>query len=183
MGNSSQRSGFSFRLFTGERGMFLRGRRMATVEAATENAPGATPKQAGWWQQFWWRYSPHGELPLSSIASWVLHGLVVMLAWLAAMTFVGRNHEPPRVDVVSLGAGDGIGRGPAGGGDGMAAGEPGTVVAALEVDRLARDSEPIEPPDEKTELPALPKTDAERTRLKPTLEADGTSERQMRETD
>jgi hypothetical protein len=156
---------------------------MQSIETPSDNGTTSQPQHAGWWQQFWWRHSPHGELPLSSIASWIIHGLAVMLAWLAAITFVSRVHEPPRVDVVSLGSGDGIGYGPAGGGDGMPTGEPGDVVASLEVDRLSPDPEPIEPPDEKIELPALPKTDAERIRLKPTLEADGTSERQMRETE
>src|SRR5262245_35661829 len=153
-----------------------------TVETPKETPVTTPPDQAGWWQQFWWRYSPHGELPLSSIASWTLHGLL-LLAGFAAMTFVARSSEPPRVDVVSLGAGDGVGRGPAGGGDGAAAGDSGPVAAWLEVDRQARGADPLEEPDEKIELPALPKTDAERTRLKPTLDADDTSERQMQETE
>jgi hypothetical protein len=155
---------------------------------ATEAPPTPTrvpepqPQAAGWWQQFWWRYSPHGELPLSSIASWILHGMILLLAWFIAMTFVGRFREPPRVDVVSLGSGDGVGRGPAGGGDGEAPGEPGVTVASVETSNLSHDSQRVEPVDDKIELPTLPKTDAERTRLKPTLEADGTSERQLAET-
>jgi hypothetical protein len=154
-----------------------------TTESPKETLPVTVPEHAGWWQQFWWRYSPHGELPMSSIASWILHGIVWLLAWLAAMNFLGRTPMPPRVDVVSLGSGDGIGPGPAGGGDGMPAGEPGDVVASVEVDRLTREIDAVEPVEETVELPALPKADAEKTRVKPSLEADGTSERQMRETE
>jgi hypothetical protein len=154
-----------------------------TIEAPPEKSSNPQPQQAGWWQQFWWRYSPHGELPMSSVASWILHGLVWLLAWFAAMNFVAHSAGPPRVDVVSLGTGDGIGRGPAGGGDGQPPGEPGDIVASIEVDRLSPEADAVESPDDKIELPALPKTDAQRTRLKPSLEADGTSERQMRETE
>src|SRR5262245_59772142 len=103
-----------------------------TVEPPKEHPVTTPPEQAGWWQQFWWRYSPHGELPMSSIASWILHGLICLLAWFAAIGLIGRPASAPRVDVVALGSGDGIGRGPAGGGDGMPPGEPGDVVASVE---------------------------------------------------
>src|SRR5262245_17203715 len=106
-----------------------------TVETPKETAVIVPPEQAGWWQQFWWRYSPHGELPMSSIASWILHGLVCLLAWFAAIGLIGNRLSPPHVDVVSFGSGDG----PVGGGDGSQAGEPGDVVASVEVGQLSRD--------------------------------------------
>jgi hypothetical protein len=75
-------------------------------------------------EQFWQRYSPHGEFPLSSAASLALHvvPLVVLLlfgGWLAAHMFKSTRSvpvEPVRLAINPGGGGDprGAGAGPGG---------------------------------------------------------------------
>src|SRR5437867_12850816 len=109
---------------------------MSIPQIVPEESTRERPVQAGWWQQFWWRYSPHGELPLSSAASWVIHALLAVLVWVATMTVASRYREPPRVDVVSVG--DGNSTGPAGGGDGVPVGGDGNANYTTESERLNR---------------------------------------------
>src|SRR6516164_11225225 len=95
---------------------------MAQIAEKKPVPANSTPPQ----EVFWERYSPHHECLLSCVSSITLHGLVVGLLILIALTaFWARNsdanpHRPPNMDVVQLeGGGDG---GLEGGG-----GEPGPV--------------------------------------------------------
>lgn len=72
-------------------------------------------------EKFWERYSPHHELPLASMTSFFMHGLVIGIMVLGAFWYLfereSDSHKPPSMDVVQL----------VGGGDGSegASGEPG----------------------------------------------------------
>src|SRR5579884_3305860 len=61
-------------------------------------------------EQFWQRYSPHHEFPLSSTASVALHILVLaflsVAAW-AALYFFGDDTKPPDVSAVVVDSGGG----------------------------------------------------------------------------
>jgi hypothetical protein len=78
-------------------------------------------------EQFWKRYSPHYEFPLSGVSSFALHLLVVGLATLLfMMPWIGREPEPMELDEVVWDGGgggspDGIGDGPGKGASGAAA--------------------------------------------------------------
>ncbi|MHB1422761.1 MAG: hypothetical protein ACYC3I_06105 [Gemmataceae bacterium] len=77
-------------------------------------------------EQFWQRYSPHAEFPLSSVGSFVLHlllfGILGLMAWLGAMLFNNGSRSLP-VEAVRLDLGGGGGN-PHGQGDGPNNGEP-----------------------------------------------------------
>jgi hypothetical protein len=74
--------------------------------AAATTAPNRQPPD----EQFWVRYSPHHEFPLSSVTSLALHILaMVFLAlagWLAFKLGFGEN-KPPSISAVSIDAGGG----------------------------------------------------------------------------
>jgi hypothetical protein len=72
-------------------------------------------------EQFWQRYSPHHEFPLSSATSIVLHALVIgLLILLGVLLFTGDNEgtKPPKIDfkVVKGELGRKFGSGPGGSG-------------------------------------------------------------------
>lgn len=66
-------------------------------------------------QQFWRRYSAHGEIPRSSLTSIGLHLLVIFIMILLAKEFIAPDAKPVNVDTVKVGedadsaAGDGDG--------------------------------------------------------------------------
>lgn len=75
--------------------------------ATTENKPILPPDE-----KFWERYSPHHELPLASMTSFFIHGLVIGVMVLGAFWYLfereSDSHKPPSMDVVQLvGGGDG----------------------------------------------------------------------------
>ena len=61
-------------------------------------------------ERFWQRYSPHGELPLSSASSLAIHllvlGLMMLLAWMAIAVFSHTSRSLP-VEAVRFGGGGG----------------------------------------------------------------------------
>src|SRR5437899_2494500 len=75
-------------------------------------------------EQFWQRYSPHYEFPLSGVSSFALHLLVVGLAALVAMIVIPQFEKPPmELDEVTWdggggGSAEGIGTGPGSGASG-----------------------------------------------------------------
>jgi len=75
-------------------------------------------------ERFWQHYSPHGELPLSSIGAFAVHVLVVglLLLWglyLAAFFHKPKNAIPVEAVTLDVGGGGGDPSGTAGGGRGM----------------------------------------------------------------
>ncbi len=125
--------------------------RTAATPAASEPAPsdnGRASEPSRGWREFWTRYSPHGELPLSSAAAWAVHLLALGMVALLATSFSLRDREPPAVDVVRVGSGDSAG---GGGGNGGMNDDRGTVpVVAAETDsavaRLAQGVESVDVP-------------------------------------
>jgi hypothetical protein len=73
-------------------------------------------------EQFWKRYSPHHEFPLSSATSFVLHllgvGLLVLIAWMVWPTGDKSDQEVPDMDAVAVGSTDQAGKPNGGGGGG-----------------------------------------------------------------
>jgi hypothetical protein len=63
-------------------------------------------------EQFWQHYSPHGEFPLSSVGSFVIHallfGLLALIAWLGVVLFDQSKRTLP-VEAVRLDLGGGGG--------------------------------------------------------------------------
>jgi hypothetical protein len=95
-------------------------------------------------EQFWLRYSPHHEFPLSSATSVALHVLVLVFlglaAWVAIRLGLGYENKPPSVSAVSLDAGGG----------GRKDGKPGGVFgggAALPDDVQMQDPQPALDPN------------------------------------
>src|SRR5437588_6756061 len=88
--------------------LFARSRRAvmstAAPEKTTTNVLRVPPDE-----RFWRRYSPHHELPLSSVSSVALHLLVVGLAALACM-IPFFNQEPRSMELSSVTFGDGGGQ-------------------------------------------------------------------------
>lgn len=103
-------------------------------------------------EHFWECYSPRGELPLSSVASLTVHGLVFGLiifgGLLAAMLIPAEASRPPRMDVIEIEGGGGLGGfgGPPGPGGPVTEGpkNPTENVQALQ---KPLSSEPIKPND------------------------------------
>src|SRR4051812_18787282 len=91
-------------------------------------------------EQFWQRYSPHHEFPLSTVTSAALHILVIALlligGWLLLKLGWTDPASPVPVDAVALGAGNSK----AGGGNG--AGDDG---AAAEAEVDPGDRPPLNP--------------------------------------
>lgn len=77
---------------------------MATVQTPP---PETNEDQSpSWLQKFWHRYSPFGELPISSAASVSLHILVAVLLALGLGSLANRTQRPPSVSSVMVGDGD-----------------------------------------------------------------------------
>jgi hypothetical protein len=76
----------------------------------TAQAPDAPRRQLPE-EQFWVRYSPHHEFPLSSVTSAALHILVLvflaLVAWVAIKLGFGDESRPPTVTPVAIDAGGG----------------------------------------------------------------------------
>jgi hypothetical protein len=122
-------------------------------------APVQTPPE----EQFWKRYSPHGEAPLSFAGSLGLHGLaigamVLFGVWLAAL-FVKSDRKVP-VEAVQLVGVDGGGGDPGGKGDQPGVGSPPKEdVGPKDVPGNGRDDKvPRLPPLPKPERQSLDKT-------------------------
>lgn len=121
-----------------------------TIPAAEKNAAPRTkqplvPPD----ERFWQRYSPHGELPLSSAGSLALHllvlGLMVLSAlWLSAI-FGHANRSLP-VEAVRLDAGGGGGN-PHGGGDDPNRGRPPEEVGDPKAEDQAANPNPVDTPE------------------------------------
>ncbi len=92
---------------------------MATVPQPRK-AKAPPPNTA--WARFWRRYSPHFEMPISTIISISLHVFVVLLFALGLTAFAKRNHRPPSVGCVAIVDGDGDGAAPGFGDDGRPSG-------------------------------------------------------------
>jgi hypothetical protein len=88
--------------------------------AAKNNTTSPSPTR---WQTFWRRYSPSGELPISTAASIGLHAFVVLLFALGLTSLANRNQRSPGVDVVSIIDGDGEGAAAGFGLDGKPSGD------------------------------------------------------------
>src|SRR5437660_1490483 len=59
-------------------------------------------------EQFWGRYSPHYEGPLSGVGSFVLHGLVLgIVAMVCAVPFLNRDQSNVPIDIVTMDPGPG----------------------------------------------------------------------------
>src|SRR5262245_64578862 len=90
---------------------------MSTTKPAASKSP--IPPE----EQFWQRYSPHYEFPLSTVSSIAIHGLVLaMLAvvgYLVAKWAMAKQTPLPEIGVVVVGGGGGNpkGEGPGPGGE------------------------------------------------------------------
>jgi len=112
-------------------------------------------------EQFWQRYSPHHELPLSGVGSFVLHGLVIGILILAYVLLnqqrESESNRPVTMDVVKI---EGDGTGFEGGGGG---GQPGTK-GQLNKDGRTEDvfgqskasTDKIEPPEASPKFEKVP---------------------------
>jgi hypothetical protein len=124
---------------------------MATHASANQDSPRTqsqplVPPE----EQFWVRYSPHAELPLSGVGSFAVHllvfGLLLLIAFPLAAYF-SRSARSVPVEAVRLDLGGGGGK-PGGVGDG-----PGVASAPIEAGtqtdekKEAGPVEPIEKPD------------------------------------
>jgi hypothetical protein len=67
-------------------------------------------------ETLWQKYSAHHEFPLASIASLFVHslvlGLMVFVAFVLNTSWHDEAAQPPRIDVVQLEGGEGMGNGP-----------------------------------------------------------------------
>jgi hypothetical protein len=139
---------------------------MAT--ASTNPAPASPQKNLGLQpdEPVWVRYSPHGELPLSSVTSFVIHGLVIGLACLAiwsASRFLDHPTRSLPIQTVQLAPGGGGGD-PNGVVGGKGSGSSGQVEAGGTEQPGDSGSETPDPdlkrPDLKNiDLPKVPVTD------------------------
>ncbi len=83
-----------------------------TATASSNSTPTTTPPRLPPDEQFWQRYSPHHEFPLSSVISAGLHIVVVALLLLAAwvaLYFVNQANKPLPVEAVEYDRGGGGG--------------------------------------------------------------------------
>src|SRR5437868_11522998 len=93
----------------------------STKTATSKNKPLVPPDE-----QFWKRYSPHYEFPLSSVSSFALHLLVVGLAALLCMLPIfNREDKPMELEEVTWDTAGGGGGSPSGIGDGRGDGASG----------------------------------------------------------
>ena len=106
-------------------------------------------------ERFWVRYSPHHELPISSLASvaWHVFGLVLIVL-VAFVVSYNRNDDMP-IETVSMpgGGGNPLGVGPASG-----AGSTGGLVDATKPRDLPKEARSTEKanPDEPLSVAHLP---------------------------
>jgi hypothetical protein len=72
----------------------------AKAPVATATGPNRQPPE----EEFWVRYSPHHELPLSSVTSVALHILAIvflaLIGWIAVNFF--DDNKPPEVTAVAI---------------------------------------------------------------------------------
>lgn len=115
-------------------------------------------------EQFWQRYSPHHEFPLSTVASVALHIVIMTLLFLGgwAMLYLGLldSAAPVPVDAVVFHEGGG------GGNPNGAGGGPGDDGGGPEVP--PENVDPSAPPD-RSPLPPVPIKDIDPTQVDPTL--------------
>src|SRR5262245_6771656 len=76
-------------------------------------------------EEFWKRYSPHYEFPLSHAAAWAIHiiGIVLLVVLVIFLTRVLFQEHQPDVDALTMMPGGGGGN-PLGGGSAPGAGDP-----------------------------------------------------------
>jgi hypothetical protein len=122
-------------------------------------------------EQFWQRYSPHHEFPLSSATSIALHALILALLALAGWWIVrmGSERSFPLADVPAYYDQGGGGGGPGQGGDGAGGNQPGLQVEDVGPNQQKPDR-PDEPPQNRLGQPPIapplvPKDDADWQRL------------------
>jgi hypothetical protein len=102
-------------------------------------------------EQFWERYSPHHEAPLSGVGSFAVHFLIggfLLLAGYLGWLGLGSHRPPPPVDAVRLDLGGGGGKR---GGQGDSPGVGGTPQEAADVAKQDETPVPVNP-----EAPARP---------------------------
>ena len=107
-------------------------------------------------ERFWVRYSPHHELPLSSMSSFAIHVVVIVLAaltgWIASR-FLADRARPIPVEAITIAGGGGN---PEGIGPGPGVTKPGTPEEVVP-----------QQPSEKTNAPPPPKRENLKT-VRPT---------------
>jgi hypothetical protein len=105
-------------------------------------------------ERFWKHYSPHGEFPLSSVGSLVIHllvfGLLILMGWLAVVLFDQSSKSLP-VEAVRLDLGGGGGN-PRGQGDGPNTGAtPQEVGSEANEKSTEKQPEDVPPPELKVD--------------------------------
>ena len=106
-------------------------------------------------ERFWQHYSPHGEFPLSSVSSLVIHllffGLLALTAWLGVVLFSHSSRSLP-VEAVRLDLGGGGGN-PHGRGDAPNTGAAPKEVGSQQSNNATENTqtEDVPPPDLKVE--------------------------------
>ncbi len=128
-------------------------------ESAPKNKPLVPPDE-----RFWQRYSPHHEFPLSSVASFAVHFLAILLVVLVGIVISRflRDEAPIRVDAVVLGGGGGN---PRGVGD-----APGVGAEAAKGENVPEARSTEKPTPERDKLPDVKPSDFQ---LPPELKDDG----------
>ena len=129
---------------------------MATSSTSEKAVRGPQPTRLPPEEKFWQRYSPHQEMPLSTIGSFALHLLVVggliLFAWLGWFGF-GKSDNALPVDTVRFEIPSGGGGNPNGTGNEKGVGTGADPVAATQ---------------QKPDAPATPiDNDKDRTKLDP----------------
>jgi hypothetical protein len=103
-------------------------------------------------EQFWQRYSPHYEFPLSTVTSIVLHilafVLLALIAWYIAKMASEQSKPLPEIGVVVVGGGGGNPKG-VGGGPG------GELKAPPEQEDVGKHQEDVVPPEDPKHDPTL----------------------------
>jgi hypothetical protein len=120
---------------------------VAETNNKIKNGAPAKPKQSPPEEQFWQRYSPHHEAPLSGIGSLAVHAFIVgllivagILGWLSLTT----RRAPLPNDVVSLEHGGGGGK-VGGAGDNEGDGKPAEEVADTKQDQNLEPADKTKP--------------------------------------
>lgn len=120
----------------------------ATPDKATKPAAKGSPVPPD--EQFWKRYSPHQEMPLSAVGSFLLHtlaiGLLILLAYLGWLGF--RKGDSLPVETVSFAQGGGGGKKGAAPGSGSGNGQE--VIEGTQTD--PKENEQPTPPDPERKL-------------------------------
>jgi hypothetical protein len=128
---------------------------MATATPPSDNRaiPAGKSTPAGSDEPVWVRYSPHGELPLSSVTSFVLHGLVLGLALLAVWATTHLfSHATRTIPIETIRLAN-----PGGGGQRSGTGDAGGTGNAdlKETGGAPSEAGSNEPPDKEPERPDL----------------------------